>query len=97
MLMERHQVVALVIYLVMVAVIGLRAGVDGVIEQGGILFMFLLPILFVRVIAYYSSFGFWEFFAKDFGSGNSPGPYAFFFWMLFIIACLFTLFGWSIY
>ena len=54
-------------------------------------------ILFYRVAAFFGSVGFMEFLASDYGSHNPKGPYAFFFWLLFIIVCLFQIFEWSLY
>jgi hypothetical protein len=62
-----------------------------------ILLIFLLHILFYRIIAFFSGFGFPEYFARDFKSENHPGPYAFFFWIIFLIGCLFIIFDWRLY
>ena len=67
------------------------------LAKGLILLIFLLAILFYKVVAWFSGFGFPEYFARDFGSDNKPGPYAFFFWMLYLIACGFIVFDLSLY
>jgi len=59
--------------------------------------VFLIPIIFYKFIAWLSSFGFMEMLARDHGSENHPGPYAFFFWILFILTWLFLIFDWSLY
>lgn len=96
--MERHQVIAVQIFIVISILILLRDGSgDTALARIALLFIALVPILIYRVIAYFSGFGFMEYFASDYGSRNSAGPYAFFFWLLFLIACLFQLFKWSLY
>jgi hypothetical protein len=89
---ERHQVIALLIYIIMVSLQYLRAGEDEAFKTAQLLLACLVPIFLYRVFAYFSGFGFPEIFAKDYGSENHAGPYAFFFWMVYIIACLFILF-----
>ncbi|MCF6263014.1 MAG: hypothetical protein L3J24_05435 [Xanthomonadales bacterium] len=67
------------------------------IEKSVLLFAALLPILLYKFLAWMSGFGFFEAFARDYGTENSPGPYAFFFWVLFIVVWLFLIFDWSLY
>lgn len=95
--MEKHKVVALAIFLIVVLFTSLRDGFEDALAGHIILAVFLVPILFYRVVAFFSSFGFPEYFAKDFKSENHPGPYAFFFWLLFLIVCAFLLFKWHLY
>lgn len=95
--MERHQLNALLIFLVAAAWVIQRDGFAAGIAQSGMLFVCLLGILFYRVVAYFAGFGFMEYFARDFGSENPAGPYALFFWILFILATLFLLFDWQLY
>lgn len=83
-MIERHQLIATLIFLAVSAVIGLREGVEPMLRQGTVLLALLLPILFYRLLAWLSSFGFPEYFARDFGSENHPGPYAVFFWLVFL-------------
>ena len=91
--MERHQQIAVLVASVVFAILTLRNGFDASIEDGALLLISLVPIMFYRLIAYFSGFGFPEVFAKDYGSENHPGPYAFFFWILFLILCLLLLFS----
>jgi len=96
--MERHQIIAISIFIAVISLINFRAqATDDVIDTSIGLFVVLLPILFYRLVAYLASFGFPEILARDYGSKNDPQAYAVFFWMLFIIACLFVLFDWQIY
>ena len=96
--MERHQFVAFVICLCVSAYVLLRDGPgDEAIARIIIVFVAFGLILFYRLVAFFGSVGFMEFFASDYGSNNSKGPYAFLFWLLFIIACLFQIFEWSLY
>ena len=95
---EKHQFVAVLIFAGVSAYIAIRDGAEN--EAMGrviVLFFFLMLIFLYRVVAFFASFGFMEYFASDYGSSNPAGPYAFFFWLLFLIACLFQLFKWSIY
>ena len=97
MYIEKHQRIALLIFVAVVSFVAFRDGNDHAINAGLGLLAFLLPILFYRMLAWLASFGLPEIFAKDYGSENHPGPYAFFFWILFVTACLFAIFKWSIY
>lgn len=95
--MTGHRAFAIVIF---VAVALFSIWRDGTEEATGniiVLAAFLVPIMFYRLIAYFAGFGFPEYFAKDYKSENHPGPYAFFFWILFLIACGFVVFRWSVY
>ena len=74
-----------------------RDGDDRAIAAGFILGALLLPIRFYRGIAWLAGFGFPEVFARDYGGDNHPGPYAVFFWFLFLIAAAFLVFDWSLY
>jgi hypothetical protein len=91
--MERHQQIAVLIAGIVFSILTLRNGFDASIDEGVLLLISLVPILFYRLIAYLSGFGFPEVFAKDYGSENHSGPYAFFFWVLFLIVCLLLLFS----
>ncbi len=90
--LEKHQKIAILVWLVVVIIVVIRDGQEDAILAGGILFIILLAILFYRLVAWLSGFGFPEYFAKDFGSENHPGPYAVFFWLLFVAACFLILF-----
>ena len=95
--MERHQLIALIIACAVFFFVWFRDGLDTALREGVVLLIVLLLIMFYRVIRYFAGFGFPEFFAADYGSANHPGPYAFFFWLVFVIVCLFMVFDWSIY
>ncbi|MCU7807877.1 MAG: hypothetical protein KZQ73_08430 [Candidatus Thiodiazotropha sp. (ex Semelilucina semeliformis)] len=95
--MERHKLIALTIFVFVSLYLGVRDGFEEAVAQQLILAVLLIPILFYRVVAFFSGFGFLEYFARDFKSENHPGPYAIFFWLLFLIACLFMIFEWSLY
>ncbi len=95
--MEKHQRIALLIFVAVTGYVLWRDPQQQALAKGLILLVFLLPILFYRLVAWLSGFGFPEYFARDFGSANRPGPYAFFFWMLYLIACGFIVFDLSLY
>ncbi|PVV13331.1 MAG: hypothetical protein B6D77_04570 [gamma proteobacterium symbiont of Ctena orbiculata] len=95
--METHKLVAIAIFTCVALYTSIRDGIQDALPVNLILLIFLLPILFYRIIAFFSGFGFPEYFAKDFKSDNHPGPYAFFFWIIYLIACLFILFDWRLY
>ena len=95
--MADHKMLALAIYLLVVGFTWLAQGPDVAWKEGLILGAFLLPIFFYRAIAWLSGFGFPEYFARDFGSQNHPGPYGLFFWLVFLIACAFVVFDLSLY
>ncbi len=95
--MERHQSIAILIFCASTLVIWLMDGREEALLDGAIMFMPLLLILIYRLIARLAGFGIPEIFAKDYGSVNHPGPYAFLFWVLFIVVCLFCLFDLSLY
>ena len=96
MTFERHQQIAVAIFAAVSLWVLWR---DGWGDQtlGRILLMLvtLIPIMLYRLIAWLSSFGWPEWLAWDFGSENHPAPYAFFFWMLFLITCAYQIFQWS--
>ncbi len=95
--MEKHKAIAIAIFLAVAILSVVRDGLEEAQHTVIILSMFLVPIMFYRFIAFLSGLGFPECFAKDYGSKNHPGPYAFFFWILFIVACCFVVFQWSLY
>ena len=96
--MEKHQSIAFLISILMSVLIYSRHGLS---DQGIALillvFILLIPILLYHWVSYFSGFGFPEVFARDHGSKNHPAPYAFFFWLIFIIVCASIIFEWSIY
>ncbi len=95
--METHKKIALIIYFIVAFLISGREDIERVKAQLILLAICLIPILFYRLIARFSGFGFPEIFAKDYGKPRPAEPYAFFFWLLYLIACGFIVFKWSIY
>jgi len=95
--MWNHKLLALAIYLLVVGFTWLGQGDAVAWREGLVLGIFLVPIFLYRTIAWLSGFGFPEYFARDFGSENHPGPYALFFWLVFLIACAFVVFDLSLY
>ncbi len=93
--LEKHQKIAILIFFLVMIIVGIRDSQNEFIGKAIILFVFLLTIMFYRFAAFLASFGFMEYLAKDFKSDNNPGPYAFFFWFVYIIVCLFLVFNWS--
>lgn len=95
---EKHQVVAVLIFVGVSVLVAIRDGTGNeTLARIVVLLVFLVPLFLYRLVAYFSSVGFMEYFASDYGSENPAGVYAFFFWLLFLIACSFQLFEWSIY
>jgi len=95
--MERHQQIAVGIFLTVAGYALWRDGQEVGFAKALVMLVFLMPIIFYRVVAWLSSFGFPEYFARDFGGRNHPGPYAFFFWLLFLIAAGVIVFDGSLY
>ena len=95
--MEKHQIYAIGIFAAIAIPGTLKNGFSASWYQYSILLAFLLPILLYKVIAFFAAHGIPEYFARDYGSRNHPGPYALFFWMLYLVACAFILFDWSLY
>ena len=96
-MLERHQWIAVLIAFSVTAILWARDGQDRALAGGMVLLASLVPILFYRLLAWLAGFGFPEVFAKDYGSGNHPAPYAVFFWLLFLIVAAFLLFDWRLY
>jgi len=95
--LDRHQKVALALYLFTVIYLFARDGYERALEQGLALGLLLLPILFYRLIAYFAGFGFPEVFARDHRSVNPPGPYALLFWILYLGAWATVFFELQLY
>ncbi|MEN8177905.1 MAG: hypothetical protein ABFS39_04730 [Pseudomonadota bacterium] len=89
---DRHQKIAIGLYLFTVLYLFVRDDFEKALEQSVALFVLLLGIIYYRLIAYFAGFGFPEIFAKDYGSENHPGPYAVLFWILFLFAWAFVFF-----
>ena len=84
--LDRHQKIAIGLYLFTTLYVFTRDDFDRALEQSFALLILLLPIIYYRFIAYYAGFGFPEVFAKDYGGENHPGPYAILFWIIFLLA-----------
>lgn len=97
MYFERHQKIALGLFLAVAIALFFRDDFDKALARSLILCAALLPILFYRLIAYFAGFGFPEVFAKDYGSENHPGSYALFFWIVYLLVCAILIFEWSLY
>jgi len=87
--MERHQYVALALFAFVSAILFARHGISDIaLGRVGLLFFTLLPVLFYRLIAGFSRFGFMQYFASDFRSGPQAAPFAVLGWLVFAIAVL---------
>jgi hypothetical protein len=95
--LDRHQKVALGLYLFTLIYLLARDDFERALAQGLALGVLLLPILFYRIIAYFAGFGFPEVFARDYGTDNHPGPYALLFWILYLAAWAMIFFELKIY
>jgi len=95
--METHQKIATVVFLLVSAIALAIQGYNN--SRMGVLCLFfaMLPIYFYRLIAEHAGIGWQESLARDFGGANHPGPYAFFFWLVFLIVAAMVLFQLSIY
>lgn len=89
---ERHQRVAIAIYLLIYIIKSVETGLADALDSTAALLALLVPIFFYRTFAYLSSFGFLEHLASDFKAETRAGPYAVLFWILYLIACGFVLF-----
>jgi len=89
---EKHQKIAIGLFLFVITIIYVRDGMDLAIAGGKFLFLSLLGIIFYRFFAKCSHIGFIARFASDYSSEVKPGPYAIFFWLFFIVACVGFLF-----
>lgn len=96
-MLKKHQKIALGLFIAVAIFTSMLRGFEPALKGNLVLALFLIPIFFYRVVAFFSGFGFPECFAKDYRSENHPGPYAFFFWLVFLIACAFALFDLRIY
>jgi len=95
---ERHQKIAFLIFLAVVAIIYQREGTtDRALASMAMTFIGLFGVLFYRILAMMSGMGFRERLASDYGSPNHAGPYALFCWILYLIICVMLVFELSIY
>jgi len=89
--------IALGIYIAVLLLVWSRDNIEHTQGAAIVLGVLLIPVLFPRVFAWLSSWGFMESLASDSGKGVSVSMAGLFFWILYIIACLFFVFEWSIY
>jgi len=95
-MIKKHQLIAILLFVVIVSYTTARNGLVQSLERIVYLLWALIPVLFYRLIAFFSGMGFWESKASDYGSVNSPVPYALFFWILYIIVCCYVVFEWRV-
>ncbi len=87
--MLRNQYVAVALFAFVSVILLARHGIsDEVLARVALLLVTLLPVLFYRLIANYSRFGFMQYFASDFRSGPQTAPFAVLAWLVFAIALL---------
>lgn len=95
--LEKHQAAALAVFVVVVL---FEWGVDGgtrALLAAAVLAVPLLQILGYPLLALFGRLGFWEFFARDYHRPPPAIAFAFFPWLLLIVAALFLLFDWRLY
>jgi len=95
--LERHKLIAITIYLLVVLYEWMHNGQEHGIAVAVVLGMFLLIILFEGIFAFLGSFGFMESFASDSRAGLSTSAVSVLGWVLFLIACTFFLFNINIF
>ena len=91
--LERHKLIALSLYVLVVGFEWMREGQEHGIAVAVVLGLFLLIILFEGIIAFFGSFGFMESFASDSRDGLSGSAVSIVGWLLFIIACACFIFN----
>lgn len=93
----KHKLYAIAVYIVVILIVYFRDGHEKFIQSAVILGIFLFLIVFSEFVAWLSSWGMPEALASDHGTPLSPGLVSLFLWLVFLIACMFHLFKWSIY
>lgn len=93
----KHKLYAIEVYMLVNLIIYFRDGYEGFTKSAVILGVFLFLILFSGFFAWISSWGMPEALASDHGTPLSPDLVSIFLWLVFLIACMFHLFKWSIY
>lgn len=97
-MLETHQRIACLLAAIGVLWVVVRDGWTDLAAARVILIgVCLVPILLYRLIAEWAPFGFMESLASDFRGPHHAGPYAFAFWLLFLIVLAFQVFDWSLY
>ena len=97
LLLERHKLIAITIYLLVVLYEWMHNGQEHGIAVAAVLGLFLIIILFEGIFAFFGSFGFMESFASDSRDGLSSSAESVLGWVLFLIACTFFVFNISIF
>jgi hypothetical protein len=95
--LDRHQWVALGLYLFTLIYLFVRDDFERALAQSLALGLLLLLILGYRFIAHFAGLGFPEVFARDYGSDNRPEPYALLFWILYLAAWTMIFFELQLY
>ncbi len=83
--LEKHQKYAIYIFIISSLILYNREEQAEFLRNIGILFLFLIPILFYKLLAFISSFGFLPSLASD-ANNFKTGPFAFLFWIIYLIA-----------
>jgi len=94
---EKHKLIAIAIYIAVVAFKWINNGQDYGIAVAVVLGMLLTMILFEGIFAFFSSFGFMESFASDSREGLSNSSVSIVGWVLFLIGCAFFVFNLNIF
>ena len=95
--LERHKLIAIAIYILVVLFEWMNNGQEHGTDVAVVLGMFLLIILFAGIFAFFGSFGFMESFASDSRDGLSTNAVSIVGWLLFLIASAFFVFNLSIF
>jgi len=85
MFIEKHQKIAILIFIIVAIILFNRGGTETLLNQGVPAFIFLVMILFYRLFAWLMSFGFLPSLASD-AHNYKTGPFAVVFWILFLIS-----------
>ena len=90
--MEKHQKIAILIFVAVIAIVYFRDGSEELLGTSMTLAAALCGVLFYRFFAFLGSFGFMEYFARDYGAKNQSIVFAVLFWLLFLIAGFLSIF-----
>ncbi len=94
---SRDKFIAILCYCLVNTAVYLRGDNEQLRTSLLILGVILIPIFLSRIYAWFSSWGFMESLARDFGKGVSAGHISFFYWLVFAVVSLFFLFNWRLY
>ena len=94
---SKSKLVAILIYIGVVGLVWLRGNTGYTQGTAIVLGIFLIAILFSRLFAWSASWGMMESLASDHGKGVPTSMASLFYWILYLIACAFFVFEWSIY